>query len=120
VRLLLKPDLYAVTAAPGGDWQDLWFIEVDLDTESTATIQTKAAAYEAYRRSGVEQQRLGAFPLVLWVTPDQARAETILRGICQDPRCDQRVHRATPLHQLIQAVASQPDSQAKAREGSHL
>jgi hypothetical protein len=117
-RLILKPDLYAITATPGSDWQNLWFIEVDLATESRATIQTKIAAYQAYRRSGVEQHRTGAFPLVLWLTPSQDRAETILQTIHHIPRCDQPVHHATQLHQLIETITNPPNIQTQTQQRS--
>jgi len=60
----LKPDLFAVTAQPKAEFEDVWFIEVDRATESKATILSKAAQYEAYRRSGREQQAQGVFRLI--------------------------------------------------------
>jgi hypothetical protein len=62
----LKPDLYAETGQPGGEFVDAWFVEVDLGHESIPTLLTKCREYEAYRRSGTEQQASGAFPLVVW------------------------------------------------------
>lgn len=67
---LLTPDLAATIQArdESGSFEDHWFIEVDLGTESLPTLIRKCAQYEAYRRSGLEQaNRDGTFPLVLWV-----------------------------------------------------
>src|SRR5262249_8242867 len=72
----VKPDLYVVTA--GEAFEDCWFLEIDRGTESPAAITRKCRAYEVYFRSGREQQSHGAFPLIVWVAPDQARAERLL------------------------------------------
>lgn len=65
-RLTLKADLY-VEIAPtrGSDFVDPWFIEVDLGTEGIQTLLKKCRDYEAYRRTGIEQEH-GGFPLVVW------------------------------------------------------
>lgn len=67
-RLTLKPDLYAETASPpGSEYVDAAFIEIDKGTESIPTLIRKCREYEAYRRSGLEQERSeGTFPLVVW------------------------------------------------------
>lgn len=64
-RLTLKPDLYVETAT-ADDFVHAWFIEIDLGTESIPTLLRKSRDYEAYRRSGIEQDRHGSFPLVIW------------------------------------------------------
>ncbi|MGJ6122348.1 replication-relaxation family protein [Mycolicibacterium sp. Y3] len=66
-RLLLKPDLYLETAvSPDSDFVHAWFVEVDLGTEGIQTLLKKCREYESYRRSGVEQDATGSFPLVVW------------------------------------------------------
>jgi hypothetical protein len=72
-RLTLKPDLYIRVAAPGSDYEDRWYIEVDLATEATGTILAKAKRYLAHYRSGSEP----VHPKVLWTAPDAGRAERI-------------------------------------------
>jgi hypothetical protein len=77
-RLTLKPDLYTETAVAGdGDFVHAWFVEVDLGTEGIETLLKKCRDYESYRRTGIEQQDGGAFPVVVWsVThPDLAKAD---------------------------------------------
>jgi hypothetical protein len=88
---ILKPDLYAVTAA--GDYEDHWFVEVDRATESLPTLLKKCAQYEAYRRTGSEQDRLGVFPLVVWVVPDQARADKLRHAIASSRNLDPDLYR---------------------------
>ncbi|MCX2934672.1 replication-relaxation family protein [Mycobacterium sp. CVI_P3] len=75
-RRTLKPDLFAETATHDGLVR-AWFIEIDLSTESVPTLLTKCREYEAYRQTGVEQDRHGSFPLVVWsmTHPDLAKAE---------------------------------------------
>jgi hypothetical protein len=77
-RLTLKADLFAETAAVAdSDLVHAWFIEVDLGTEGIQTLLKKCRDYEAYRRTGIEQERHGGFPRVVWsVThPDPSKAE---------------------------------------------
>ncbi|WP_237110523.1 replication-relaxation family protein [Mycobacteroides abscessus] len=75
-RLTLKPDLYAeTTTAPGSELVTAWFLEIDLGTESIPTLLRKCRDYEAYRRSGIEQDRHGSFPLVIWSMTHQDPAK---------------------------------------------
>jgi hypothetical protein len=75
-RRILKPDLYAETATQD-ELVHAWFIEVDLGTEHIPTLLTKCREYEAYRQTGIEQDRHGSFPIVVWslTHPDPATAE---------------------------------------------
>lgn len=73
--LYLRPDLYAVIHGHDdkGAFDDRWFIEVDMGTESIPTLIRKCQQYETYRTSGIEEadteraDHPGTFPLVLWV-----------------------------------------------------
>lgn len=110
-RTFLKPDLFTVTAASGSAFEDLWFIEVDRDTESTATIARKAAAYDRYRQTGREQAVHGAFPVVAWLAPDHGRAEVIASAIygtgsggARDG--PSRLHRAMMLDQFVATICT--------------
>ena len=75
----LKPDLFAVTVC--GSYEDRWFIEVDLDTESPAKIIDKCRRYHQYYQSGLEQKQYGVFPMVVWIVPDSVRKERIRQCI---------------------------------------
>lgn len=90
-RRTLKPDLYAETATVD-DLVRAWFIEIDLGTEHIPTLLTKCREYEAYRQTGIEQDRHGAFPLVIWsithLDPAKAarRRQALADAIANDPR----------------------------------
>jgi hypothetical protein len=71
----LKPDLFARIGA--GDLEDRWLIEIDLSSESGRTIARKAERYLEHYRSGREQHHHGTYPRVLWLTPDEHRADQI-------------------------------------------
>lgn len=75
-RRTLKPDLFAETAT-NDNLAHAWFIEIDLGTEHIPTLLTKCRDYEAYRQTGIEQDRHGSFPLVVWSIAhrDPAKAE---------------------------------------------
>ena len=71
----LKPDLYAQTLC--GDYEDRWFIEVDLATESLSIIIEQCRRYHEYYRSGLEQEEFGVFPLTVWIVPSNTRKEAL-------------------------------------------
>ncbi len=78
-RVTLKPDL-RVTA--GVDDHELhWFVEIDRGTEHRAALTRKISVYVSAWRDGGEEVRAGVFPRVLWVVPDDRRAEVII-GVC--------------------------------------
>jgi len=72
----LKPDLFAVTVC--GDYEDRWFIEIDLNSESPVTVVEKCRRYHQYYRIGMEQKLHGVFPLTVWIVPDAARRDSIM------------------------------------------
>ena len=76
---ILKPDLYAVTTS--GDYDDYWFFEIDLATESPVQVIRKCEQYIAYRRSGIEQRKIGLFPSVVWLVPSEKRKKSLKRHI---------------------------------------
>lgn len=102
-RLVLQPDLYVVTGA--GEFEDHWFIEIDRGTESLITLLGKCAQYEAYRRSGHEQEDGAGFPLVVWVLPDQDRADRLSRGIARAQGLTPDIFRLTTYHGLTGLIA---------------
>jgi len=75
----LKPDLFAITIC--GEYEDRWFVEVDLDTEAPVTILEKCRRYYEYYRSGLEQKQHKVFPLTVWIVPDVARKDSITTHI---------------------------------------
>ncbi len=77
--LALKPDLFAITLSD--DYEDRWFIEVDLNTESPIKVVEKCEKYHRYYRSGLEQKEAEVFPLTVWIVPTTARKERLLSRI---------------------------------------
>lgn len=79
VQVSLKPDLYAATVS--GEYEDRWFFEIDLDTESPAKVIEKCRKYHQYYRSGLEQKESGVFPLTVWIVPGESRKQHLLSHI---------------------------------------
>jgi Replication-relaxation len=74
-RQVLKPDACLVLATASHEFA--WFIEQDMATEALSTVKAKALRYHDYFRTGTEQAARGMFPRVLWIVPDEGRAEQI-------------------------------------------
>lgn len=75
----LRPDLYAKTLC--GEYEDCWFIEVDLGTESIPAILEQCRRYHDYFRSGLEQKEFGVFPLTVWIVPNTHRRDMLKEAI---------------------------------------
>jgi hypothetical protein len=82
-RVTLKPDVYVRLGSDA--FEDSWFIEVDLGTESSATLDRKLDVYRTYWRSGREQERHGVFPRVLWLVPDERRYAIVSDACARQP-----------------------------------
>lgn len=102
-RRSLQPDLAALVQTD--DFEERWFLEVDLGTESLPTLLRKCGQYEAYRVSGQEQTDHGSFPLVWWVLTSQARADTLLASIRRTPRLTSPLYRVTTFADLPARLA---------------
>ena len=68
---VLKPDAYVRLGV--GEFEDSFFIEVDLGSERRGQLTRQHHAYRDYFRAGVEQTKTGIFPGVLWIVPDTKR-----------------------------------------------
>lgn len=85
----LKPDLFAIT---GYDhYEDRWFIEIDLDTESQAQVIDKCDTYLRYYHTGIEQKETGMFPLVVWLVPSASRKERVREYIKNSIQAQQKL-----------------------------
>ena len=82
VNVVLKPDLYVVTASDG--YEDHWFFEVDMDTEAPSRILRKCESYAKYYMTGGEQKQIGVFPQVVWIVPDYKRKITLKKHIAEN------------------------------------
>jgi hypothetical protein len=102
-RLLLKPDAYARVGA--GGYEYLWFIEVDRAAESRPTLRIKCQRYVDYWLSGREETRSGVFPAVLWLVPDQRRADALEQVIEQLPVDSRRLFQVGLYDQGVSILA---------------
>ena len=82
-RTILKPD--AALVARLGRFEDWWFVEVDRGTESRPTLARKFDLYRAFWQSGMEQTRIGVFPRVLWLVPDEQRRAALVEIVGRQP-----------------------------------
>jgi hypothetical protein len=75
-----------------------------LGTEHIPTLLTKCREYEAYRQTGIEQDRHGAFPLVVWslTHPDPAKADRRRQALAEAIAADRHLPSA-----LFRVVAPQ-------------
>ena len=71
----LKPDLFAITTYQ--KYEDRWFIEMDLGSESPRQVVDKCNVYLRYYYTGIEQKESGMFPMVVWIVKDDARKERL-------------------------------------------
>ena len=71
----LRPDLFAITNYD--DYEDRWFIEIDLATESPMDVVEKCNAYLRYYYTDIEQKETDVFPLVVWITTDESRKQRL-------------------------------------------
>lgn len=101
--LTLKPDLSVVTADTESETHS--FIEIDRDTEHLPAVLRKSRRYQQYWQAGIEQAINDLFPAVVWVTPDDKRADKIRRGITEDRALDARLFHATTAEQSLGVVA---------------
>lgn len=76
---VLRPDLYVRIGI--GELEYRWFVEVDRATEHLPAIIRKSTVYHDYYHAGVEQDRTGSFPRVLWATTTDQRADAIAAAL---------------------------------------
>ncbi|SCD56742.1 replication-relaxation family protein [Streptomyces sp. DvalAA-19] len=73
--VVVKPDAFIRIGTDAVERSS--FVEVDLTTETLPTIRRKSQRYIDYWRSGMEQQRHGVFPKVVWLVQNERRAKRI-------------------------------------------
>jgi hypothetical protein len=72
---VLKPDAYVRLGV--GEFEDSFFIEVDMGSERRGQLSRQHHVYQEFFRSGIEQTKRGVFPGVLWIVPDEKRSELL-------------------------------------------
>jgi hypothetical protein len=98
----LKPDLAVVASTE--QFEDHWFLEVDLGTEHLPTIQRKCQQYQAYRQTGTEQAASDIFPVVVWIAPTERRAAKLTAAILGHRTLDQALFRVIVMDQLTDLI----------------
>lgn len=108
---VLKPDLAAITlTSKQAEFEDHWFIEVDLGTESLPTLLKQCERYESYRRSGQAQADNGVFPIIVWIVPDERRATNLTQRIASSRQLNTDYYRVTTPAGLLQVLCgNDPD-----------
>ncbi|KTS55309.1 hypothetical protein NS206_17375 [Microbacterium testaceum] len=104
---ILKPDLYADLATP--EYDDHWYVEIDLGTESIPVLLAKCRTYAAYKATGRAQAEHGVFPRVLWLLPTQARVDRLRAAIQAAPELGDRLFVCATPGQLTE-VLEDPDA----------
>lgn len=103
--IAVKPD--AFVRLDVGEFTDSFFVELDMGTESPATLARKADVYADYRTAGIEQTEHGVFPWVLWLVPDEQRAAVVHTVIDRQGEAAQ-LHRVATQAQALAAFLSEP------------
>jgi hypothetical protein len=101
-RRALKPDSYVRLGA--GDYEDSYFIEVDMGTEGSRALERKLRDYLAYEASGVEQAERGVFPKTLWLVPDAEREQAISACTLRLPHSAQRLFDVARLADVLNVL----------------
>jgi hypothetical protein len=104
-RETLKPDAYLRLAS--GDYEDSWFVEIDLDTEGRATIAGKAERYVDCFHAGAVQQAEGVFPKTIWITPTEKRAQALRAIFSRLPENAGRLFTVTTQDEAVALLAGE-------------
>jgi hypothetical protein len=105
-KSILKPDLMVTVGSD--DYDDHWYVEIDMGTESLPVLLRKSGAYEDYRRAGRAQVEHGVFPRVLWVLLTQARVERLRAAIAAEPKLSDRLFTCIITEELIDSMRNPP------------
>lgn len=103
-QLILKPDSYLRLGS--GDFEDSYFIEVDMGTEGVGALTRQLKAYVAYHDTGREQAERGVFPKVLWLAPDERRVRAIGECVSDLPRESRALFQVELFADAIQVVSN--------------
>ena len=107
----LKPDAFVRIGL--GAYEDRYFVEVDLASESRRVIADKARAYLAYFNSGTEQAAHGVFPRVLLLTATEERRTALVETCEQLPAEAWRLFTVAKLDRAIALLSARVDDQAE-------
>jgi hypothetical protein len=101
-QLILKPDAFLRIGS--GAYENRFFVEVDLGSESRNVIERKARTYLAYFNSGVEQAEHGVFPRVVFATTSERRRGALVEVCGRLPEEAWALFTITTLEQAIETM----------------
>lgn len=81
-RETLKPDLFVALGL--GEFEDRWFLEIDLGTESSTAVTKKCRTYLDYQRTGREQASHDVFPKVMWIVRGERRQRLLATAVSKN------------------------------------
>jgi hypothetical protein len=105
-RITLRPDLFVVLGA--GGYELRWFVEIDRGSEHLPAVTRKCRLYHSYYKGGDEQRRHGVFPRVLWVVPDERRAQRLHALIAADRRLTSNLFRVATDGHALETIGETP------------
>ena len=108
----LKPDAFVRIGL--GAYEDRYFVEVDLGSESRSVIAGKVRAYLDYFNTGAEQQAHGVFPRVLLLTVSEERRAALVEVCSRLPAEAWRLFTITTLDQAMAVFSGQFGDHAQA------
>ena len=103
----LKPDL--AIDIETAIFDSRYFFEVDRATEPPHRLIAKCLQYQEYYRSGNEERRGGVLPLIVWVVPNKARRDQLLRHLTSGNGINLRLYRVL-LHDEISRLVGEDDA----------
>lgn len=108
----LKPDLHVVLHGQDadGDYEEHFFLEIDLGTEHLPRIQTKCRTYTSYAATGAYQAQHGVFPHVVWLSPDSARRKASRTAVAATSGLPRDLFRITSPEAFLRSFAPSPDA----------
>jgi hypothetical protein len=104
----LKPDSFGRFGA--GEFEDSYWLEVDMGTEGSGAIDRQLKRYLAYQASGQFQAERGVFPKVLWLTPSRERAAAVGECIGRLPERERAPFVVFMFNELLTAITHTPGS----------
>lgn len=113
--LRLKPDLAVIMQTD--QYEDHWFLEIDLDSEPPSRVVRKCLQYQEYQQTGVEQHQTGIFPAVIWIVPDTARREQLSTRLSEEANINSRLFIVITLDKLEQLITEGPEPFTKPTDG---
>ncbi|HEX7245076.1 MAG TPA: replication-relaxation family protein [Solirubrobacterales bacterium] len=112
--LVLKPDSFLRVGA--GEFEDSYFIEVDMGSEGSRALMRQLMAYVAYYDSGREQAEHGVFPKVLWLAPDAGRVSAIEDCVRRLPREQRELFAAIEFGEAEKVVTNTPTEEISEKQ----